>query len=248
MKNQAMKRRAPGLQACGAALVALTLLSACGGGSVSTGPGPTPPTTLLPRSNPVPLAPTMACSTAGQAAAQASSATAVVCMLTSDGEMVVELYGDKAPKTVANFLSYVSTKYYDNTIFHRVVPNFVVQGGGVAPGGITATGLVLKPGVQPPIVSESKNGLSNLRGNIAMARTSDPNSATSQFYFNTVDNSACLDAGTVKCDPSGVGYTVFGKVIAGLATLDKINAEPQLAPGADTPSVEVMLYWVQRLK
>jgi cyclophilin family peptidyl-prolyl cis-trans isomerase len=158
-------------------------------------------------------------------------------MLTSSGEIVVELETAKAPITVANFLKYVQDGYYSNTIFHRVVPGFVVQGGGFT------TGYVAKAGVGAAIKLESNVGLSNVRGTIAMARTSVADSATSQFYFNTVDN-ATLNYKSAA-EP---GYAVFGRVISGLGTIDKINAEPQLYSGAETPATEVLLYWAIKLK
>ncbi|MBV8502142.1 MAG: peptidylprolyl isomerase [Paucibacter sp.] len=160
-------------------------------------------------------------------------------MLTSDGELVVELYASKAPATVANFMKYVDDGFYSNTIFHRVVYNFVVQGGGYI------TGSVAKNPSYAAIALESNNGLSNLRGTIAMARTSDPNSATSQFYFNTVDNTS-LD----YVNAANPGYAVFGKVITttSLNTIAKINVEPELSGVADTPATEVLLYWAKRMK
>jgi cyclophilin family peptidyl-prolyl cis-trans isomerase len=214
---------------------ALALLAACGGGGSSNGGDGN--VGLKPKPNPVTTAPTTSCSTAGIAAANASAAANVVCMLTSSGEIVVELETAKAPITVANFLKYVQDGYYSNTIFHRVVPGFVAQGGGFT------TGFVAKAGVGAPIKLESNVGLSNVRGTIAMARTSTPDSATSQFYFNTVDNATLNYKSTAE-----PGYAVFGRVISGLGTIDKINAEPQLYSGADTPATEVLLYWVIKLK
>ncbi len=228
----------------------MATLSACGGGGGSSAPAPTPtpspapapapapsPTTAAP--NPVPNAPTTSCSVAGTAAATASTASNVVCMLTSDGEVVVELYADKAPATVANYMKYVDDGFYSSTIFHRVVLNFVVQGGGFS------SGLVTKTPTYAPIVLETNRGLSNLKNTIAMARTNDPNSATSQFYFNTVDN-----VGLDYANAANPGYAVFGKVISGADTITKINAEPQLtAPTVpDTPATEVLLYWAKRIK
>lgn len=219
----------------GAALSALTLLSACGGGG--TDGGTVSPT--KPKPNPVPVAPTMTCSAAGLAAAKASPMPAVVCMLTSKGEVVVELESFKAPITVANFLAYVKTNYYSDTIFHRVVPGFVVQGGGFVSGGAA------KPSTQPAIVLESQNGLSNVRGTIAMARTAAPDTATSQFYFNTVDNKG-LDYSAAASGKNG--YAVFGRIISGLSVVDAINAEPQLSSGAEMTATEVLTYWVQQVK
>jgi peptidyl-prolyl cis-trans isomerase A (cyclophilin A) len=219
----------------GGAVAALTLLSACGGGG--SGDAVTPLPTAKP--NPVPTAPTMTCSAAGIAASTASPLAATVCMLTSKGEIVIELESVKAPITVANFLQYVKSGYYSSTIFHRVVPSFVVQGGGFTTGGVA------KAGTLAPIVLENQNGLSNVRGTIAMARTTAVDSATGQFYFNSVDNKTLDYSATVT---GKNGYAVFGRVISGLAAVDAIGAEPQLYTGADMTSTEVLVYWVQQLK
>jgi cyclophilin family peptidyl-prolyl cis-trans isomerase len=226
----------PRLLALSAALGGALMLAACGGGSDNDS-GSQPQT---PKPNPVTTAPTLTCSTAGVAAANASTAANVVCMLTSDGEMVVELDA-RTPITTANFLKYVKAKYYDNTIFHRVVPGFVAQGGGFITGYVSKT-----PGsdLGGTIKLETNVGLSNLKYTIAMARTSTPDSATSQFFFNSVDNNATLDYKSAA-DP---GYAAFGRVISGQATVDKINAETQLYSGAETPAVEVLLYWAIQLK
>ena len=136
-----------------------------------------------------------------------------VRLVTSAGDIVVELDAAKAPKTVDNFVQYVKAGHYDGTIFHRVIPGFMVQGGGMTPD------LREKP-TRPPIVLESRNGLSNVRGSIAMARTNVPNSATSQFFINVVDN-ARLDQPNAR---DGEGYAVFGKVISGMEVVDKIRA------------------------
>jgi peptidyl-prolyl cis-trans isomerase A (cyclophilin A) len=214
-----------------AAASVVLLLAACGGGGDNDG--------LAVKPNPVTTAPTTTCSAAGIAASNASTATNTVCLLTSEGEVVVELYADKAPLTVANFLKYVADGFYSNTIFHRVPPDFVVQGGGFV------TGSVAKPPTYTAIPLESNNGLSNQRGTIAMARTSTPNSATSQFYFNSVNN-APLD---YNANVSGAnGYAVFGKVISGQATLDRINTQPRWVYNSEVPATEVLLYWAQRLK
>ena len=130
---------------------------------------------------------------------------------TSLGAFTLELYPDKAPKTVENFLQYVNDKFYNGTIFHRVMDGFMVQGGGFTPD------MAQKP-TRPPVPLEAKNGLLNVRGTIAMARTADPNSATAQFFINVVDN-PMLNAPR----PDGYGYTVFGKVVAGMDTIDKIR-------------------------
>ncbi|WP_369821566.1 peptidylprolyl isomerase [Rhodoferax sp. OV413] len=133
---------------------------------------------------------------------------------TSMGEFVVEVYPDKAPKTVENFLQYTKDKFYDGTIFHRVMDGFMVQGGG-----FTAD-MQQKP-TRPPVPLEASNGLKNDRGTIAMARTGNPNSATAQFFIN-VQNNASLNAPS----PDGYGYTVFGKVVSGMEVIDKIRVAP----------------------
>ena len=136
-----------------------------------------------------------------------------VAVITSSGGFLVELYPAYAPATVNNFLRYVSTGYYTGTLFHRVIPGFVIQGGGYT------TGPVVKPGQSAPIVLESNNGFSNVRGSLAMARTSDPNSATSEFFVNLVDNTSLDYQG-----PSSPGYAVFGKVLQGMSAVDAIAA------------------------
>lgn len=217
-----------------ASLGLLALLSACGGGSDG---GNTPAPT--PKPNPVTTPPTTTCSAAGIAASKASTAAATVCMLTSKGEIVVELETVKAPITTANFLAYVKNGFYKDTIFHRVVPGFVVQGGGYSKWQ------VVKPGALAPIALENQNGLSNLKYTIAMARGDAPDSATSQFYFNSVDNKNLDYSSTVA---GKNGYAVFGRIISGKETVDAINAEPQLYSGAQMTATEVLLYWATQLK
>jgi len=136
-----------------------------------------------------------------------------VLMETNLGAMTVELYPSKAPGTVQNFLDYVSSQFYDHTIFHRVIRGFMIQGGGLT------VQMVKKPG-RPPIANEADNGLKNLKGTLAMARTMAPHSATSQFFINTVDN-AFLDHRDKSV--KGWGYCVFGKVVKGLPVLDAIE-------------------------
>jgi peptidyl-prolyl cis-trans isomerase A (cyclophilin A) len=139
---------------------------------------------------------------------------------TSEGVIVLELDRERAPRTVDNFLAYVSAKHYDGVIFHRVIENFMLQTGGYK------ADLSEKP-TRPPIPLESRNGLSNLRGTVAMARTNNPNSATAQFFINLNDN-AFLDQANAR---DGEGYAVFGKVIDGLEVVDKIRAVPTQASG-----------------
>ena len=137
-----------------------------------------------------------------------------VLFQTNAGEFTVELDAEKAPKTVDNFLHYVRDKHYDGTIFHRVIDGFMVQAGGFN------AAMIQKP-TRPPIVLEANNGLRNERGTIAMARTNIPNSATSQFFINVVDNDN-LNAPK----PDGFGYAVFGKVVSGMDVIDKIRLVP----------------------
>ncbi len=134
-----------------------------------------------------------------------------VTMVTTKGTIVVELYPANAPATVANFLQYVNDGFYTNKIFHRVISNFVIQGGGFDAQLRLAAN-------RPPIALEVCNGLSNTRGTIAMARTDVPNSATSQFFVNVVDNKSL--------DTNGGGYAVFGAVISGMDVVDLIKAVP----------------------
>ncbi len=145
-----------------------------------------------------------------------------VKLTTNKGDIVLELYPDKAPKTVANFVQYVKDGFYDSTIFHRVIPSFMIQGGGYD------RDLMRKP-TRPPIENEAANGLKNLRGTIAMARTGDPHSATAQFFINVQDNPA-LDY-TGPQNSRTWGYAVFGKVIDGMDTVDAIRFQPTEARG-----------------
>jgi peptidyl-prolyl cis-trans isomerase A (cyclophilin A) len=143
-----------------------------------------------------------------------------VRLSTSMGDIVVELDKAKAPKTVDNFVQYVKAGQYNGTIFHRVIDNFMIQGGGMTPD------MKEKP-TRAPIPLESRNGLNNVRGTIAMARTMDPNSATAQFFINVKDN-AFLDAASSR---DGNGYAVFGKVVEGMDVVDKIKAVPTTDKG-----------------
>ena len=135
----------------------------------------------------------------------------LVKVQTNMGDFVLELNPKAAPKTVENFLTYVKSGFYKNTLFHRVIPNFMIQGGGFVSG-------MEEKDTRKAIALESRNGLSNLRGTIAMARTSDPNSATSQFFINVRDNHF-LDASQAQ---DGYGYAVFGRVISGMQTVGAI--------------------------
>jgi len=137
-----------------------------------------------------------------------------VVMETSLGRIVIELDAEKAPKTVENFLRYVDAGFYDGTVFHRVISNFMIQGGGF-------TADLAQKRTRPPIQNEAKNGLKNKRGTIAMARMREPHSATAQFFINVVDNSR-LDYPSFD----GWGYCVFGKVVEGMEVVDKIRKTP----------------------
>ena len=154
---------------------------------------------------------------------------------TTAGDIVVEVYPDKAPKTVENFLQYVRDKHYDGTIFHRVIGSFMIQGGGFDEK-------YWERPTRPPIEHEGRQalakGLRNVTGSIAMARTGDPNSATGQFFINVVDN-ARLDP-----TPTAFGYTVFGKVVSGMDVVNKIRATPTGAGGpfnTDVPKTPVVI-------
>lgn len=156
-----------------------------------------------------------------------------VLLSTSAGEITLELDTAKAPATTSNFLEYVRSGHFDETVFHRVIPGFMIQGGGFT------VDMVQKP-TRPPITNEADNGLKNDRGTVAMARTSDPNSATSQFFINLANN-AFLDH-TAKT-AQGWGYAVFGKVVAGLEAIDHIAQAPtgRHGPHSDVPQVPVTI-------
>ena len=163
-----------------------------------------------------------------------------VLLDTSKGEIVLELYPDKAPDTVKNFLNYVDTKFFDGTIFHRVIPNFMIQGGGFTDD------MKQKP-TQTPIKNEADTGINNDRGTIAMARTGDPHSATGQFFINTVDNDFLNHKNKT---PQGWGYAAFGKVIKGMDTVDAISAVKTSNRGSyqDVPVEAVVIKSAKRLK
>ena len=155
-----------------------------------------------------------------------------VKLAASMGDIVIELDAAKAPKSVDNFLKYVQAGHYDGTVFHRVIPNFMIQGGGMTPD-------MKEKATRPPIPLEAKNGLSNARGTVAMARTMDPNSATAQFFINVKDN-AFLNADQAR---DGNGYAVFGKVVAGMDVVDKIRNVPTgtKGPHDDVPNQPVTI-------
>ena len=149
------------------------------------------------------------------------------------GDITLELDQAKAPKSVENFLAYVKKGHYDNTVFHRVIPGFMVQGGGFEPG------MKQKPS-DAPISNEANNGLKNDNYTVAMARTNDPHSATAQFFINVADNDFLNHSAST---PEGWGYCVFGKVTEGFAVVDKIKAVRTGRRGAhaDVPEVDVLI-------
>lgn len=193
------------------ALATVLSLAACGGGGGSSGGGTTTPTT------PTPVTLTV---------------THKVRLTTSQGVIELGLDRTHAPITVDNFLKYVNDGFYNGTVFHRVINNFVIQGGGVARNAAGA--LQEKTPTYASIALESMNGLSNVRGTLAMARTSVPDSATSQFYINVVDNTSLN-----YVNSSNPGYAVFGQVTAGLDVVDKIRAVNTNA--SDVPLVDVTI-------
>ena len=149
------------------------------------------------------------------------------------GVVTIELDQEKAPKTVANFLSYVNKGHYNNTVFHRVIPGFMVQGGGMEPGMKEKKG-------DKPIDNEANNGLKNLNYTVALARTSDPHSATAQFFINVKDNGFLNHTAPTA---SGWGYAVFGKVVSGAEVVDKIKAVKTARRGHhdDVPVEDVVI-------
>ncbi|NMM09180.1 MAG: peptidylprolyl isomerase [Polaromonas sp.] len=172
-------------------------------------------------------------SLAGPALAQTSPR---VKFVTTEGSFVVEVYPDKAPKTVENFLQYVKEKHYDGTVFHRVIDNFMVQGGGFDANYV-------QKATRAPVVHEgrealAKGGSKNVVGTLAMARANDPNSASSQFFINVKDNDF------LNPTPNAYGYTVFGKVVSGMEVVNKIKSVPTGAGGpfpSDVPKTPVII-------
>jgi peptidyl-prolyl cis-trans isomerase A (cyclophilin A) len=160
-----------------------------------------------------------------------------VMMKTSLGDIVIELYPEKAPKTVANFLQYVDDGFYSGLIFHRVIGNFMIQGGGFDKD-------MKQKSTRGPIPLESRNGLKNDAGTIAMARTSVPDSATSQFFINTANNASLNHP-----NPDGNGYAVFGKVVSGMETVEKIAKVKtgRSGPHGDVPAEPVVIESVSRV-
>ena len=173
----------------------------------------------------------------GPAAAQSETPlpNPQVVISTNYGDITVRLYRDKSPITVENFLAYAEEGFYDGTIFHRVIPNFMIQGGGMTPE------MEEKP-TRDPIVNESKNRLHNVRGTLAMARTSDPDSATAQFFINQRSNLR------LDWQPGAPGYTVFGEVIDGMSVVDYISTSPtgEVGRHANVPLEPVVITKVAR--
>jgi cyclophilin family peptidyl-prolyl cis-trans isomerase len=174
----------------------------------------------------------------------------VVVIDTSMGKIKVELDEGKAPITVKNFLEYVDAKFYDDTVFHRVIGTFMIQGGGFTPAVSKAKTedefKAAQKKTRPPIKNEASNGLHNVRGTIAMARTNDPDSATAQWFINVVDNSGKLDRNN-----RSAGYCVFGKVIDGMDVVDKIRKVEtmELLPQInDVPVQDVIIKSIRRVE
>lgn len=168
----------------------------------------------------------------------AVAANPQVAIRTSAGEIVVELYPDKAPRSVENFLQYVREGFYSGTVFHRVIGNFMIQGGGFTADfykGVPGFG---QKKTRASIPNEARNGLKNDRGWLAMARTSDPDSATAQFFINVVDNASLNHP-----QPDGHGYAVFAKVVRGMEVVDAIRARPTVIKGPfrDVPAEPVLI-------
>ena len=214
------------------------------------------------------VAPLLACTLmalAGPAAAQSTQSTAKVKFVTTEGDFVIEVYPVKAPKTVENFLQYVKDKHYDGTVFHRVISNFMVQGGGY-------DAAYAEKKTRPPVVHEGREALAkggdrNVVGTVAMARTNDPNSASSQFFINVKENEFLNPTVVPPGDPVPeftyqgkvyknvpraqllgaselYGYTVFGKVVSGMDVINKIKAVPTGAGGpfpSDVPKTPVLV-------
>jgi peptidyl-prolyl cis-trans isomerase A (cyclophilin A) len=163
-----------------------------------------------------------------------------VLVVTGQGSITLELDPSAAPVTVDNFLGYIARGYYTGTLFHRVIAGFVIQGGGFT------SGMVKKTGQSPAIVLETNKGLSNLRGTVAMARTSIPNSATSEFFINLVNNSAALD----YRNAANPGYAVFGAVVQGMEVVDAIAAQATgvVSSFTDVPVADVTISQILQIK
>ncbi len=227
-----------GFQAAIAALLAFGLCAGCGGSDSSdttevespaeeTGGSPGEEETTSSEMTEATKDPT------ADPADLATPGAPVVLMRTTLGDLRIELYPQEAPVTVENFLRYVEDGHYDGTIFHRVVRGFVIQGGGFSAE-------MEEKETRDPVLNEAQNGLRNLRGTLSMARTSDPHSATSQFFVNTTDNAMLDHTGTSM---RGWGYAVFGKVIAGMEAVERIEATPVVSRAGhnDVPETPVVI-------
>ena len=179
------------------------------------------------------LAGVVAAMTLGSGGPMGAQDNPVVVLETSLGSMTIELYRDRAPITVENFLRYAEGGFFEGTVFHRVIPNFMIQGGGLTP-------TLVEKETAEPIRNEAGNGLTNDRGTISMARTSVVDSATAQFFINLVDNPTLNHRGT---DPRSFGYAVFGRLTGGLDVLDSIGAVPtqRQGPHQDVPVEPVVI-------
>jgi cyclophilin family peptidyl-prolyl cis-trans isomerase len=174
------------------------------------------------------------------AAADQAAVNPRIALTTSKGRIVIELFPQKAPATVKNFLAYVDAGFYDGTVFHRVIPQFMIQGGGLT------VDMKKKP-TEKPVSNEADNNLKNTRGSVAMARTGDPHSATSQFFINTADNDFLNYR---EKTPQGWGYAVFGRVTEGMTVVDAISGVKTGNAGMfrDVPVETVVIEKVQRVK
>jgi cyclophilin family peptidyl-prolyl cis-trans isomerase len=172
-------------------------------------------------------------------AAEAAASNPRARLKTTLGEIVLELYADKAPVSVENFLAYAREGFFQGTVFHRVIPGFMIQGGGL-------TADLAQKTTRPPIKNEAANGLRNERGSVAMARTMAPDSATAQFFINVADNTFLNHRDT---SPQGYGYAVFGRVVQGMEVVDKIVALPRTNVGSyqDVPVKPVVIEAVEVL-
>lgn len=179
------------------------------------------------------LAPFMLFTLSFAAQAEGVSEHPIVKLQTNHGDIKIQLNAEKAPNTVKNFIQYVESGFYDGTIFHRVIENFMIQGGGFSEDFKQKT-------TEKPIKNEANNGLKNTKGSVAMARTGDPHSATAQFFINTVDNDFLNFRGEID---SEWGYAVFGEVIEGMDVVEKIRkvSTTMRGPHQDVPAENVML-------
>jgi peptidyl-prolyl cis-trans isomerase B (cyclophilin B) len=216
-------------------LIGTALLAGCAEGK------PTSPGGAKPKPKDfTPLATAAKSETKAEEAKQQSNPNNPIILIeTTMGPIKAELFEDKAPVTVKNIMGYVEDKFYDGTIFHRVIPTFMIQGGGFEPG-------MKQKEAKAPIKNESENGLENKRGTLAMARTSIPDSATCQFFINVTDN-AFLDRARAQ---DGVGYCVFGQVLEGMQVVNKIKGvrTTRMGPHGDVPVEDVTIRSVRRVQ